>query len=739
MSISLEEIMQLLDSATTLDAVGDIFRLVFSPGFIGKFTKKSFRAGEIVEHELDRFSVKNPTSVEAFDFLNMTIYCDQESFEDNETYKRIIEQGRAVKDYNLLFSLRGEGDFFSTEIDKMFPGGPIKVEVRRKELAKQIRNLYSDWNLVTGKGRRLSVRDGSITDDYFELDREMLGEQVAEILAKEFPEKTGTIASIVSGRLSLGCGRDKKERLLLKRINEVREECFLKTEGLSTQFQELRDKIAKTEQIVREESAKVFNEVTNALNEASGITQEEAEIWAENNVYIEKNVAKKLDDILYPESQLRKDIAELYRYVGGKLGPVEFILERGNKRAWAKGRSQICLDHDFNKTTLFHECGHLVEAWDRAAFKASQAFIKSRAKDNPKPLRELAHSGYRADEKAYPDNFIDPYVGKIYPDATEVFSMALQQMADPKSLVTFMVNDLEHFNLMLGQCLHKNPMLAEKTRELMEEVAVKSDILADKKEKTAVFLKSLDKAVLAISPYFENMLLDTSKEGDEGLCLRKSGKTGFILLWRHKNFSGESTLYSGGKKDSLRAAYLCFLCLSGNLPLKFSLEDRRFRSTIIDWATGTAIPEWFDGQNPNIPPLNLGDNFRQQVQDAKSQAKTEVARKKAFKGALERAVPAWLPKRLEKDGPGFEGYTIFPYLSGKGDIYSEHVPQKYLTSDTYDVCLQIVYLLIMNYRGLLPLDYGRDSRAVYSFQKFATGNMVPDWFDASQGLPELKE
>jgi hypothetical protein len=53
---------------------------------------------------------------------------------------------------------------------------------------------------------------------------------------------------------------------------------------------------------------------------------------------------------------------------------------------------------------------------------------------------------------AYPGNWINPYVGKVYDDypSTEVVSMGLEQFASPRAMAQFYLKDKEHFALTLG-------------------------------------------------------------------------------------------------------------------------------------------------------------------------------------------------------------------------------------------------------------------------------------------------
>ena len=87
----------------------------------------------------------------------------------------------------------------------------------------------------------------------------------------------------------------------------------------------------------------------------------------------------------------------------------------------------------------------------------------------PVSLKRLTGANYRADEMAYPDTFINPYVGKDYGGrASEVFSMALQHLESYDSLLP-LIADPEHFSLLMGFCLRKNPRIIRQVQEYLKQ------------------------------------------------------------------------------------------------------------------------------------------------------------------------------------------------------------------------------------------------------------------------------
>lgn len=122
------------------------------------------------------------------------------------------------------------------------------------------------------------------------------------------------------------------------------------------------------------------------------------------------------------------------------------------------------------KTTPFHEIGHYVEFFNSDALKISKDFIKQRTEtENPVKLADLfPGSNYKSNEVTKKDYFISPYIGKEYVNASEVFSMGLEQIYEPtkfaKSITinpdgtqtcnyAIITDDIEYFNLIIGLIL----------------------------------------------------------------------------------------------------------------------------------------------------------------------------------------------------------------------------------------------------------------------------------------------
>lgn len=196
--------------------------------------------------------------------------------------------------------------------------------------------------------------------------------------------------------------------------------------------------------------------ILTALREASPVTQEQAEAWAATQILDAKAVAK-LERGGYSRESLLRDMADFYRLTGGKSSAVRISVD-GGSRANAVGVSTrlgekvVNVGSRFDRTVLFHELAHHLEN-DPIAKAAANGFLVRRREDGmAHSLRGLTdNKKYRKDEIAYKDSWLNPYIGKIYPDGiTEVFSMGVQYLANPRDAALFAAKDPEMFALISG-------------------------------------------------------------------------------------------------------------------------------------------------------------------------------------------------------------------------------------------------------------------------------------------------
>lgn len=192
-----------------------------------------------------------------------------------------------------------------------------------------------------------------------------------------------------------------------------------------------------------------------AIMAASPVTEKQAADWAARQVVDDKAWAK-LARLGYKKADLYRDLAEFYRLTGGKSSAIRISTD-GGRRANAVGvmtrldEKVINLGSRFDKTVLFHELAHHLEN-DPIAKAASNGFlVKRRESSTIYSLKSLTGQNYRSDEGAYKDSFLDAYIGKVYGDGvTEVFSMGMQYLANPKDAAVLAARDPEMFALISG-------------------------------------------------------------------------------------------------------------------------------------------------------------------------------------------------------------------------------------------------------------------------------------------------
>lgn len=117
------------------------------------------------------------------------------------------------------------------------------------------------------------------------------------------------------------------------------------------------------------------------------------------------------------------------------------------------------------ETTAWHEIGHFVEEHNKDTLRISKEFVANRTKgEQPEMLRDILKApDYDESEVTLKDNFISPYIGKVYDDATEVLSMGLESIFEPVKMgqLKYVDNngqahrariedDEEYLNLILG-------------------------------------------------------------------------------------------------------------------------------------------------------------------------------------------------------------------------------------------------------------------------------------------------
>jgi hypothetical protein len=153
-----------------------------------------------------------------------------------------------------------------------------------------------------------------------------------------------------------------------------------------------------------------------------------------------------------------------------QLGPGEGYFG-GSRSYFVPQENVMYLIKNESSWVVVHEWGHYLENQRPAVYQACVEFLNRRYQEavrsglgesaEVKPLKELTKvDAYQPYEVAFRDRFRDPYVGKVYRDAsnTEVMSMGLQYLYE--NPLRFRSEDPEHYYLTLGLIAHvrKNPV-----------------------------------------------------------------------------------------------------------------------------------------------------------------------------------------------------------------------------------------------------------------------------------------
>lgn len=579
-------------------AILEIFRKL---GLVEEdFNQDSIEQYTAMEKAVKRFIENNPSCVELYDFS-----IAYNKFTIDHKIREAIE-----KDYPQLKEIERKASQISIESVKCTieqSGDALKQKLIDEETlqkAKVVNNNYKELK-----------KKWDIGGSELHYMREALSKLVVQYCDDDLAKKGWEVISCLKNFDNIGndnpiSNKYKDGEVLsnndVKTILKIAKDHIHEIEDDYPEAVALYNGIYQNRRDLEDIGSALLSKTSDALNEASGITAEEAKDWAQKNVYFDKNVESKLQASKYPKEQLLADIAEFYRYVGGKLGAVQFIPTQA-ERVFAKDdKMQISVNNKFGKDALFHECGHLVEHIDKTVLKCSQNFIAKRATDPEDSLNKIdrEHCGiYRSNERGYPDNFIKPYVGKIYPDASEVFSEAMQQMSHPVSFIQFAVEDREHFNLFLGDCLHKNPEIAKQTQCIQQKMKTSNQEQIISEERKKAFLKAIDKAIGNKNKFFQAL---QQNDGVDGYFIEEywDGKNFYLYepsTNKHDPLKGNKQITIDKRKPILEIAYLHIMNHRHAFPEYLEEYPQHVSDNLSPYRDP---PEWFNPET-GLPRLVL--------------------------------------------------------------------------------------------------------------------------------------
>lgn len=343
-----------------------------------------------------------------------------------QTPQEYIENGRAIAGEFL-----GQAKTAQKDVD-LYQG--MVVEAKRQY--EQAKGRIEDSSTIAAQAFAEANKD----PEYQKLDeqmRETFGKR-ADIKAREEKgEITSVEAYMLKGRLDVEDSKIRtRQRAMRAKISKRLAEQDKSLEPLRKQMQDAQASLEKATQPA--------TDFTRKLLSTSTLSRQDSEAIAKK---IKKPSGYKTKD-----PQLTDRLADFMQLTNGKgsqsLNRVTITRQRahatrdGLARYYGKGRHDV----------LYHEMAHHAEFEDKALEKVAGDWVKSRASGDMRSLRDITGSKfYKRSEKAYPDEFITPYVGKIYRDGgTEVLSVGMEHFASPELMVRLAAKDPDHFALILG-------------------------------------------------------------------------------------------------------------------------------------------------------------------------------------------------------------------------------------------------------------------------------------------------
>ncbi|KDB52040.1 hypothetical protein X805_24100 [Sphaerotilus natans subsp. natans DSM 6575] len=339
----------------------------------------------------------------------------------------------------------------------------VKTKGRRDELTKLIGEANSkirrEAYLIAGERARL-------IDDYIraEVDRiKRDGVDIGEDFPYDYVRKSREYNEF----------SESSHKMARDKIQPMIDEAKKNASGLESELQSINaPAVAEAQALI------------SRLMDAPSVSREEATAWAESQE-ITKTAINRLKSEKYPVDKLRADMADFYRITNGRIGRV-VISSTGKSRASADqihGAAVATIDigSGFDKRVLWHELAHHLES-DHVLLAAGKGFIEGRSKGVARLSSLAPRASYGPKEKAHADGFFDPYVGKIYDDATEVFSMGVESLSSPDLLVKRIAADPEHFALVAGMVTTPTSDGLARYRRIREELAgLTSDVASQQK------------------------------------------------------------------------------------------------------------------------------------------------------------------------------------------------------------------------------------------------------------------
>ena len=222
------------------------------------------------------------------------------------------------------------------------------------------------------------------------------------------------------------------------------------TDKETVEYNKIHKQIAKLDSAIKEhdaEKAEVVGKLYGATAYSDGLRDQ----WINSQIDPKEF---ELPDLSEAESVWKEALGEFKKLVGtGTLTPDKILkinpLPEGERSSYAKGTLNISKGSMGYAQSVTHEAGHWLEENDLTVKQKAHEFLERRTQgEKAKRLLDIfPKSSYSPLEKVKPDNFPNPYCGKLYSGSeTEIISMGIEYFySDP---LKFAGQDPDYFDFI---------------------------------------------------------------------------------------------------------------------------------------------------------------------------------------------------------------------------------------------------------------------------------------------------
>ena len=221
------------------------------------------------------------------------------------------------------------------------------------------------------------------------------------------------------------------------------------------------------------------NRLIDLAFQTTNISEQEAQQYIKEQVRITDAARQQMQSSGVSQQELDASLQDIFRMIGRlnhANNAINFLslteMNRRLKKKIKAGKRSFAMPLNVEQSdgtlkpenhlvlfegrvVIFHELGHTIDENCKAANKLAEAFFRKRTKgQRARLLGKLTGMQYSKDEKAIPDDFVDPYVGKVYKQynekfTNEIISMGIERLADPIKAAQLALRDPEHLALIL--------------------------------------------------------------------------------------------------------------------------------------------------------------------------------------------------------------------------------------------------------------------------------------------------